>query len=81
MFSSRDVADGDKKLSLQNFQKGANYLNEIINLKCQNWSAWSRGPVMWSSFLNKTEKHILSQYFLKHKIKKNKSEFEELNFF
>ena len=40
------------------------------------------GPVIWNSFLNETEKNILSQHFFKHKIKEKIFEFEEeLNFF
>ena len=40
------------------------------------------GPVIWNSFLNKTEKNILSQHFFKNKIKEKIFEFkEELSFF
>ena len=35
------------------------------------------GSVVWNSFLNETEKNILSQDFFKHKIKEKIFEFEE----
>ena len=42
----------------------------------------ARGPVISNSFLNETEKNILSQHFSKGKIKEKISEFEkELSFF
>ena len=37
----------------------------------------ARGPVIWNSFLNETEKNILSQHFFKRKIKGKIFEFEE----
>ena len=37
----------------------------------------ARGPVIWNSFLNETEKNILSQHFFKRKIKEKIFEFEE----
>ena len=42
----------------------------------------ARGLVIWNSFLNETEKNILSQHFFKRKIEEKvfKSE-EELSFF
>ena len=40
------------------------------------------GPVIWNTFLNETEKNILTQDFIKLKIKENIFEFEEeLSFF
>ena len=42
----------------------------------------ARSPVIWSNFLNKTEKNILLQHFFKRKIKGNIFKFEEkLSFF
>ena len=42
----------------------------------------ARGPVIWNTFLNETEKNILTQDFIKLKIKENIFEFEEeLSFF
>ena len=42
----------------------------------------ARGPVIWNSFLNETEKSILSQHFFKRKIKEKIFKFEEeLSFF
>ena len=42
----------------------------------------ARGPVIWNSFLNETEKNILSQHFFKRKMKEKIFEFEEeLSFF
>ena len=42
----------------------------------------ARGPVIWNSFLNETEKNILSQHFFRRKIKEKIFEFEEeLSFF
>ena len=43
----------------------------------------ARGPIIWNSFLNETEKkNILSQHFFKRKIKGTIFEFEqELSFF
>ena len=37
----------------------------------------ARRPVIWNSFLNETEKNILSQHFFKRKIKEKVFEFEE----
>ena len=43
---------------------------------------YARGPVIWSSFLNETEKNILLQHFFKRKIKGKIFEFEEeISFF
>ena len=37
---------------------------------------YARGQVIWSSFLNETEKNILSQHFFKSKIKENWAPFK-----
>ena len=38
---------------------------------------YAHGPVIWNSFLNETEKNILSQYFFKCTIKEKIFAFEE----
>ena len=53
-----------------------------INTNYAKYCIHARGPVIWNSFLNETEKNILTQDFIKLKIKENIFEFEEeLSFF